>query len=39
MTDKRLNSVRLDVMHLILGCRDVAKGEKAKRTILDQKVR
>ena len=26
--------MRLDVDHLILGCRDVAKGEKAKRAVL-----
>ncbi|CAD6567255.1 MAG: hypothetical protein ASARMPREDX12_000159 [Alectoria sarmentosa] len=30
---------RLDVTHLILGCRDVAKGEKAKRTILASTLR
>ncbi len=34
MTDQRIHSVRLDVKHLILGCRDVAKGEKAKHAIL-----
>ena len=35
MADKeQRNSVRLNVDHLILGCRDIAKGEKAKRAIL-----
>lgn len=35
MTDQRRNSVRLDVSHVILGCRDVAKGEVAKRMIFE----
>ena len=34
LTKDNANSVRLNVDHLILGCRDIAKGEKAKLTIL-----
>lgn len=32
--DQRRNSALLNVSHRILGCRDVARGEKAKSTIL-----
>lgn len=39
MTDQRPNSVRLNVTHLILGCRDLAKGEDAKRAILASTLR
>ncbi|KAF6222387.1 hypothetical protein HO133_001473 [Letharia lupina] len=34
MIDQRRNSARLNVSHRIHGCRDVARGEKAKSTIL-----